>query len=111
MIDTSAPSLAIASNLILADPFGIYTTDFCLNLLATQATPLPWLPSVAVTNVTSPNCFFTSSDISTLNGNSLISLPNFWLRYFPIAYEPPSTLNAFNPNLFDSSFNHNFCTP
>ena len=36
-------------------PFGISTTAFCPSLFAAQATPRPWLPSVAVKNVAWPN--------------------------------------------------------
>ena len=37
------------------EPLGMWTTAFWPSLLAAQATPRPWLPSVAVKKVAWPN--------------------------------------------------------
>jgi hypothetical protein len=42
------------SNRDLALPLGMWTTAFWPSLLAAQATPRPWLPSVAVKKVAWP---------------------------------------------------------
>ena len=52
---TDAPSFAMLSKRVLLLPFGMRTTAFWPSLFAAQATPRPWLPSVAVKKVAWPN--------------------------------------------------------
>ena len=54
------PILSIAFALASTLPLGINTTDLQPSLLAAQAIPLPWFPSVAVTNTISFNFSFIS---------------------------------------------------
>ena len=58
---TWAPSLAMFSYRAWLEPLGMWTTAFWPSLWAAQATPRPWLPSVAVKKVACPNSWRKAS--------------------------------------------------
>ena len=60
---TVAPSAAMLSKRGLVEPLGMCTTAFWPSLLAAQATPRPWLPSVAVKKVAWPKSEASSSEV------------------------------------------------
>ncbi len=88
---TVAPSFRMFSTRLIAVPRGMHTTAFLPSSRAAHATPRPWFPSVAVKN--------------TGSAKGLDSIA------FAIAYEPPSTLNAFSPKRSDSSLTQSLPMP
>ena len=89
---TCAPSAAMAATAMGCTPSDTNTCARCPNSRAIRATARPWLPSVAVTSVSTPSAGWRDSTWCT-------------------AQDAPRTLNAGKPIRADSSLTSTRPTP